>query len=114
MVGWAGTPHPHLGLTASRELVSPFFPALINTRMVGLAGMGGERKPHSCSHPPEPSDEMKLPKQSSHLSSAQARKWVLLWVITQKGGVVVGKERVAGKLSPCPCISFGFCLSPSN
>lgn len=44
VVGRAGTPTHTLGLGTSRGLVSPFFPALINTRLVGLAGRGRERK----------------------------------------------------------------------
>lgn len=43
---WGGLALPTrtLGLGTSRGLVSPFFPALINSRLVSLAGRGRERK----------------------------------------------------------------------
>lgn len=59
---------PHLELGTSRGLVSTFFPALINTRLVSLAGREKKRKSPQWFAAPELGEERKQPKQSNHLS----------------------------------------------
>lgn len=49
----------------------------------------------------------------------QTGKWISLWALAQKGRVVVGKERMAGKLGgkvgcpPVPAFLLVFASSPS-